>query len=147
MSRSLIDIEFFENSNSLLYQNTRLQLNDTIKSAIVSWDIELLKEIFSNKNVVSLSKYVLQLLDTRFPKDKEVANTKASKKTKKQRLERIEPRTFISLWQHYHNEQSCYLPQIKQKFCKQFVIHLMTEFCNYGTSIIFVNNVVECFTV
>ena len=74
----------------LLYQNTRLQLNGTIKSVIVSWDTELMKvkEIFNNENVVSLSKYVLQLLDTRFPKDKEVANTKASKKTKKQKTRR-----------------------------------------------------------
>ena len=69
-----------------LYQNTRLQLNETIKSAIVSWDTELLKEIFNN--VVSLAKYVLQLLDTRFPKDKEAANTKASKKTRKQKTRR-----------------------------------------------------------
>ena len=39
---------------------------------------EVLKEIFNNKTMVSLSKYVLQFLDTRFPKDKEVDN--ASKK-------------------------------------------------------------------
>ena len=36
-----------------LYQNTRLQLNVTIKSAIVSWDTELLKEIFNSENVVT----------------------------------------------------------------------------------------------
>ena len=60
----------------------------TIKSVIVSWDTELLKEIFNNENVVSLSKYVLQLLDTRFPKDTDVANTKASKKTRKQKTRR-----------------------------------------------------------
>ena len=71
-----------------LYQNTRLQLNDTIKSAIVSWDTELLKEIFNSGNVVTLSKYVLQLLDTRFPKDKDLANTKASKKKRKQKTRR-----------------------------------------------------------
>ena len=68
-----------------LYQNTRLQLNDTIESAVVLWDTELLKEIFTIENVVTLSKYVLQLLDTRFPKDKDVANTEASTKTKKQK--------------------------------------------------------------
>ena len=76
-----------------LYQNMRLQLNDTIKSAIVSWDTELLKEIISNEKVVSLSKYVIQLLDTRFPKDKDVVNTKASKKTRKHNTRRVEPRT------------------------------------------------------
>ena len=75
-----------------LYQNMRLQLNDTIKSAIVSWDTELLKEIFSNKKI-SLSKYVIQLLDTRFPNDKDVVNTKASKKTRKHNTRRVEPRT------------------------------------------------------
>ena len=36
-----------------------------------------------HEKVVSLSKYVLQLLDKRFPKDKEIVNTKASNKTKK----------------------------------------------------------------
>ena len=81
-----------------------------------SWDTELLKEFFNNENVVPLSKYVRQLLDTRFPKDKDVANTKASTKTRKQKTSiGIKPRTYISLWQHNHNEQYFYLPQIKQK--------------------------------
>ena len=38
-----------DEQHSPLYQNTRLQLNDTIKSANVSWDTELLKEIFNNE--------------------------------------------------------------------------------------------------
>ena len=37
----------------------------------------------SNENMFSLSKYVLQLLYTRLPKDKDVVHTKALKKTKK----------------------------------------------------------------
>ena len=41
-----------------------------------------------HENVVTLSKYVLMLLDTRFPKDKDVANTKASKKTRNQKTRR-----------------------------------------------------------
>ena len=52
-----------------------MQLNDTIKSANVSWDTKLLKEIYNNENMVSFSNYVLLLLDTRFSKDKEIANT------------------------------------------------------------------------
>ena len=72
------------------------------------------------------------------------------------RLEGIGPRAYISLWQHNHNEQSCHSPQIKPQteIPKKIVTHLMTEFCNYGTYIIFVTNtflsifvVVECFTI
>ena len=56
--------------------------------ALSNIDTELMEEIFNNENVVTLSKYVLQLLDTRFPKDKDVANTKASKNKRKQKTRR-----------------------------------------------------------
>ena len=57
-------------------------------AVVTPLDIELLKEIFNSENVVNLSKYVLQLLDTRFPKDKDLVNTKASKKKRKQKTRR-----------------------------------------------------------
>ena len=113
----------------------------TIKSAIVSWDTELLKEIFSNENTWFLYRnmyYRSWIQD--FRKIKKLPQ----RRQRNRRLEGIEPRTYNTSTSgnttKYLNKQSCYLPEIKQKCCKQFVIHLLTEFCNYGTSIIFVNN-------
>ena len=98
-----------------LYQNTRLQLNDTIKSAIVSWDTDLLKESLTVKTWLPYQNMYYSSWIQDFRKIKILPIPRPQGRKGNRRLEGIVPRTYISLWQNNHSEQSCHSPQMKQK--------------------------------
>ena len=54
------------------YHHIRLQLNNKLKEAVVSWDKQKLKELFNEENVDNFSKYIQKIFSIRFPKTQEL---------------------------------------------------------------------------
>ena len=98
-----------------LYQNTRLQLNDTIKSAIVSGTPNYGKKSLTMKTWLPYQNMYYSSWIQDFRKIKMLPIPRPQRTKGNRRLEGIEPRTYISLWQYNHNEQSCHSPQMKHK--------------------------------
>ena len=65
------------------YHHIRLGLSDCLKSAIVSWDYERIKELFRKENVVALANYIQQLLKIRFPKPPDATKKDESEQDEK----------------------------------------------------------------
>ena len=48
------------------YHHLRYQLNDDIKSALMTWESVRLKELFNSKNIGAFSTYIMVILEKRF---------------------------------------------------------------------------------
>ena len=68
------------------YHSQRLALEDNVKSALLSWESNRLMELFQKESVTVLAKYVLRLMNVRFPKqDHGIAETPLSDRKKKRK--------------------------------------------------------------
>ena len=65
------------------YHHIRMGLDENIKSSLVSWETERVKELFSSDRVFETARFISKLLKIRFPhKEEDAGSTKKCKKKK-----------------------------------------------------------------
>ena len=63
------------------YHHLRMQLEDDIKSLIISWDTKELPKLFNETNVLKFSRFVRKIFKIRFPNEDTEGKEKAANGT------------------------------------------------------------------